>query len=123
MSNFHTTKLPTQQSTIKPLPPVPNIANLHLMGIYDTKTATLPTTQLQLTLQGTVVNTSDSTQSRALIASPDQPTKVYQIGDVVPGDAKIEKIDMHFVILDNNGQLQKLRLPSQVLPNIELPKN
>lgn len=100
-----------------------NIAQLHLMGIYDAKTADIPLTQLQLTLQGTVVVADDPTQSRALIQSPNQPTKVYKIGDFVPGNAKVEKIEQTFVLINDNGQLQKLRLPIQTLPNIQLSGN
>ncbi len=120
ISNFLT--VPTQP-VVRPVKihaPLASISKLHLMGIYDEKTADIPATQLQLTLQGTVIDVNDSTQSRALIYSPGQPTKVYKVGDLVPGNAKIEKINRQFIILNDNGELQKLSLPLQILQNIKI---
>ena len=123
IDSFRTAPTQPAPQPVKIQPPLASISKLHLMGIYDAKTADIPTTQLQLTLQGTVIITSDPTQSRALIDSPGQPTKVYKVGDLVPGDAKIEKIGQHFVILNDNGELQKLSLPLHVLPNIKLSRD
>lgn len=118
--SFQPPKTKPQAPLIKGPITTPHVANLHLMGVYDVASADIPVTQLQLTLQGTVVFLDDPTQSRALILSPGQPTKVYKVGDFVPGNAKVEKIDPHSIVLNDNGQLQKLRMPIQVLPHIQL---
>lgn len=120
VKHFEPTKLKPQAPLIKGPITTPHIADLHLMGVYDIATADIPVTQLQLTLQGTVVFVDDPAQSRALILSPGQPAKVYKIGDFVPGNAKVEKIDYHSVVLEDGGQLQKLRMPLDVLPHIQL---
>lgn len=123
ISDFRSTRVQPAPPPVTTPVATTDVAALHLMGIYDAKTADIPATQLQLTLQGTVVSVDDPARSHALIQSPGQPTKVYQVGDFVPGNAKIEKIEKDFVILDDNGQLQKLRMPVPVLPNIKLSGN
>jgi len=87
--------------------PLPNIATLHLFGIYQADLALLPKTQLDLTLTG-VVYSRRIRQSRALIAVPGQPPRWYRVAAALPGGARIEKITPAAVILKNNGVLQQL---------------
>ena len=96
-----------------------NLADLHLFGVYASNLDALPTTQLQLTLEGTIVILEAPAQSRALIASPNAPTKVYQVGDALPGNATITRIAKQYVVVDDNGMLEKLVLPIQTVTNSE----
>jgi len=108
-------------STLKPTPsisrditaikPIVNIAELHLFGRYDVGLSDLPETNLQLKLQGTLVNQQNKNFSIAIISSAKKPAKVYKIGQSIPGDAIIKEILKDEVIIDNNGTLESLRLP------------
>ena len=99
------------------IPPPIHLSDLHLFGVYNANLADLPTTQLPLLLEGTVMIVDNPAQSRALITESNEPATVYQIGDTVPGNATIERIEKHYVILNDNGALTKLALPIQMLPN------
>lgn len=112
IKNFRTDHLAiTATKTLAIVEPPLNLAHFHLFGIYDTSLKQLPNTPLQLILEGTVVFANDPTQSRALISSPNQPAKVYQINDTVPGNAKITRIEKDFIVVDDNGSSEKLALP------------
>lgn len=93
------------------VPMVADISQQHLFGQFDENLADLPTTQLQLTLQGIAMGLVDSEGSRALISTPSQPAKVYKIGERVPGGATIRQILRDRVILDDNGRFESLNLP------------
>lgn len=90
---------------------IPNIAQTHLFGRYSETLADLPQTQLQLTLQGIELAISTTQISRALIAAPNTPVKIYKVGDAVPGGAVIRHIFRDRIILDDNGRLEDLNLP------------
>ena len=98
---------------------LPSVAKLHLMGIYGGSLSALPNTQLHLTLEGTVVFTDTPTESRAMITAPNQPTEVYKVGDMIAGGATITRISKHYVVLDDNGTLQKLPLPLETFLNTQ----
>lgn len=114
----HHQKLAAQKIMATP-EPLHNLANLHLFGVYANNLDNLPNTQLQFTLEGTVVYLAQPKQSRALIAAPHQPAKVYQVGDTLPGNATITRIAKHYVVIDDNGTLEKLALPINTLQNEE----
>lgn len=99
----------------QPVEPLANIADLHLFGVYSANLDNLPTTQLQLTLEGTVVSLEAPAQSYALITAPSQPAKVYKVGDTLPGNATVTRIAKHYVVLDDNGTLEKLALPIEII--------
>ena len=99
----------------QPIEPLANIADLHLFGVYSANLDNLPTSQLQLTLEGTVVSLEAPAQSYALITAPSQPTKVYKVGDTLPGNATVTRIAKHYVVLDDNGTLEKLALPIETI--------
>ncbi|MCK4870120.1 MAG: hypothetical protein KAS93_03320 [Gammaproteobacteria bacterium] len=83
---------------------IPPIASWHLFGSYED--AQLPTTQLDLTLQGVFV--AGEGESQALISVGSGSGSLYGIGDTVPGGAKIDKILPERVILRHNGKLETL---------------
>lgn len=97
--------------------PIPNLSNLHLFGVYASNLDALPTTQLQLTLEGTIVVVKEPALSRALISTPTTPTKVYMSGETLPGNATISRIAKDYVVIDDNGTLEKLALPIPTLTN------
>lgn len=110
----HHTAITAAKSIVTPMHLQP-LAKLHLFGVYAANLDDLPTTQLQLTLEGTIVIPDMPAQSRALIASPSAPAEVYQVGNSVPGNASVTRIAKHYVVLDYNGTLEKLALPIQTL--------
>lgn len=95
------------------------LSDLHLFGVFAPSLDALPTTQLALSLEGTVVSLETPNESRALIAVPNMPAKVYQVGDKLPGNATITRIAKHYVVINDNGALGKLALPIQILKNDE----
>lgn len=99
----------------QPIEPLANIADLHLFGVYSANLDNLPNTQLQLTLEGTVVSLDVPAQSYAMITSPNQTTKVYKIGDALPGNAIVTRIAKHYIIVNDNGTLEKLALPIETI--------
>lgn len=112
----HHTKIIAAQHAEK-ITPLTHVADLHIFGIYINQTQNLPATQLQLTLDGTVVVLGAPNESLALITGPGEPTKVYHVGNALPGNATITSIAKHEVIINDNGQLQKLLLPIDKLNN------
>lgn len=99
----------------QPIEPLANIADLHLFGVYSANLDNVPTTQLQLTLEGTVVSIEAPAQSYAMITAPNQSAKVYKVGDTLPGNATVTRIAKHYVVLDDNGTLEKLALPIETI--------
>lgn len=112
LTTHHMQITATQAQPVKPLD---NIADLHLFGIYSANLDNLPVTQLQLTLAGTVVSLETPEQSYALIASSDHQTKVYRTGDTLPDNATISRIAKQYVVLDDNGALEKLVIPIETI--------
>jgi general secretion pathway protein C len=100
---------PITLPTIKAAVPTP-IAGMHLFGIYASDYNDLPETQLQLVLQGTEISKAESGLSLALIQSSSK-TKVYHVGDSVPGGATIHAIQEDRVIINDNGELERLSMP------------
>lgn len=107
------------QKIVAPPEHLHNLANLHLFGVYANNLDSLPNTQLQFTLEGTIVFLEMPKQSRALIAAPSVPAKVYQVGDTLPGNATITRIAKEYVVIDDNGTLEKLALPINTLQGKE----
>lgn len=103
------------QKTMTPPEHLHNLANLHLFGVYASNLDSLPNTQLQFTLEGTIVFVESPSQSRALIAAPNMPAKVYQVDDILPGNATITRIAKEYVVINDNGTLEKLALPINTL--------
>ena len=107
-------KIPSTATTTTSQP-TENLADFHPFGVYSAALTNLPTTQLQLTLEGTIVMLGTPDDSEALISSPNEPTKVYRIGDTLPGNATIMHIHKHYVVLNENGMMQKLPLPIETI--------
>jgi len=89
----------------------------HLFGKADKSAlgkATDPVvraTRLPLTLRGVIASDQLDT-ARAIISAPNAGELSYAIGSTLPGNAKLEEIHTHQIILSRNGQLETLLLPN-----------
>ena len=111
---------PIVTTVTQPAPaPLQNLGKLHLFGVYASNLDSLPMTQLPFILEGTVVFLDTPHQSRALVSSSSGPAKVYQVGSALPGNATITRIAKDYVVLNNNGALEKLALPIHILTSGE----
>jgi len=97
-------------STSSPAPATVSVAHAHLFGRYLASMANLPETPLPLTLQGTVLNPQHPHDAMALIKA-DGTTKLYVVGDALPGGATLNHVGRTRVVIKLNGQLQNVRLP------------
>lgn len=106
---------------------IAEIPEEHIFGKYNqVESATLPITSLQLQLVG-VIKSEPEKFSRVIISEGSKPGKVYQVGDEVSPDVKVNAIASDGVILENGGRLEKLPLqrapllfrgpPKSFLPN------
>lgn len=111
VSDFMNTKVPVLSTSRAVIKPIAQVSQWHLFGTYDDSMQSLPQTQLALTLQGTMVSPRQPQQSFAIIAAAHVPTKAYKIGDAIPGDATLERINKNQIVLRYQGQLQTLKLP------------
>ena len=91
--------------------PLPDVEQYHAFGRYVANLDNLPETQLALTLQGVVVIPNQNQAGVALISSPGTPTQLYHVGDPIPGGATLVRVLSSQIILKNQGQFQRLRLP------------
>lgn len=78
----------------------------------------LPTTNLQLTLRGAVVE-SDESKSSAVIEEPGKPAQSYRVGDNLPGNVTLHSVFSDHVVLKRNGQLETLNFPPTSKLNIK----
>lgn len=102
---------------------IASIPDKHLFGQAVAKTD-MPITNLQLRVTGIVKVESEQygTFSKAYISISGQPSKIYQIGDSLPYGVKVYDITADTVILENDGQFEKLPLPREPLKFKPMPK-
>jgi type II secretory pathway component PulC len=99
-----------------------DIGKFHWFGQYQLVDANyLPMTQLNLDLQG-ILFSANPAKTQALIAFPGQAPKVYHKGDHLLGNVIIKQILQNSVILDQNGELEKLPLKQLELQFAPPPK-
>lgn len=100
-----------------------SIADAHLFGqadveeqpevVVDEITEDLPDTRLtNLTLKGTIAS-DIAEESAAIIADGGNKEQVYYVGDPVTSGAKLHAVYATRVVLNENGQLTNLELPSE----------
>lgn len=94
-----------------------DIQNTHLFGKSLIDGGDIPISSLQLQVSSILRETSPTgqDQSRATISMGGQPAKRYQTGDLLTGNVKIYQITNDTVVLENNGELEKLPLPRKKL--------
>lgn len=91
------------------------IPEQHLFGI--SATGDMPVTNLQLRVTGIAreIDANNENISKAYISIAGSPSKIFQVGDILPDGVKIYEITSDTVILENAGQLEKLPLPREKL--------
>jgi len=123
VSNFSsiikaTSKKPVVLSTMKQTRAVDyqQIAKSHLFGdaVAGLGSTYLPTTTMQLTLEG-IFWEPNQKQREALIANSNGVAKEYHTGDSLPGNASIVKITANDVIIRKNGNYEKIEMPNNTL--------
>ncbi len=77
-------------------------------------------TQIPLVLTGIIAG-SEPQNGLAILGQTAQSTRVYAVGDNVPGGAKLHSVYSDRVIIDRNGQLESLALPHQSNPSAPPP--
>ncbi len=96
---------------------VDRLVSHHLFGKADKSALRKVTdpvvraTRLPLTLRGVIASDRPDT-ARAIISAPNAGELSYAIGSTLPGNAKLEEIHTHHIILSRNGQLETLLLPN-----------
>ena len=73
-------------------------------------TEDLPETNLQLTLRGVMAGPRDRLTS-ALVEGSDGDTKMYRLGEELPGEARLHQIHQRRIIIERNGELENLHFP------------
>jgi len=84
-------------------------------AVADASVGSAADTRLALTLRGAVLS-SDPSRSRAIIAYADSQSG-YQPGDRLldtPGTVLVQEIHQRYVMLDNNGRLEILRMDEAI---------
>jgi general secretion pathway protein C len=91
------------------------ITNAHLFGAPPRPAqdaANAPQTSMPLVLTGIIAG-NDPQNGLAILGQSAQSTRVYGVGDNVPGGAKLHSVYSDRVVIDRNGQLESLALPHQ----------
>jgi len=93
------------------------IANAHIFGFASVapspQEAGVVVQNHDLVLSG-IMAADDPRYGLAIIGQTAQSTKVYAVGDNVPGGAKLHAVYSDRVIIDRGGQLETLALPRQI---------
>jgi len=92
------------------------ITNAHLFGAAPTLKqdgANAPQTSMPLVLTGIIAG-NDPQNGLAILGPSAQATKVYAVGDNVPGGAKLHSVYSDRVVIDRDGRLESLSLPRQM---------
>lgn len=100
---------------------LPSILRANLFGLSAAPTGTnAPVTSMNLRLVSVF---AESDEKRGLAALGPGPTdiKVYKVGDVVPGGAKLYAVYLDRVLLDRSGTIEALLMPPRMGVQQALP--
>jgi general secretion pathway protein C len=91
---------------------IPSILRANLFGqsAPGPGAVNAPVTNLQLTLNGVIADT-DEKRGFALLTAPGTNTRVYKVGDALPGGARLHAVQVDRVLLDRGGTIEALPLP------------
>jgi general secretion pathway protein C len=94
--------------------PLAAIADLPLFGVLGVRTApppaAAPETRLRLRLVGLAAGDTPG-KGHAMIAESGSPERLYAVGDMIGGQARLHEVHADRVILERGGSLETLRLP------------
>jgi general secretion pathway protein C len=97
---------------------------LPLFGLYvplSANDADVKESSLNLTVVGVVLSSSGQ-DSHVILQLDNGEQKIYQVGDVVPGGARVMRITEEGVLLNRKGDVESLILPKNELLFEALPK-
>ena len=94
------------------------ITNAHLMGFTPAVVSAqdpsqAPISSVPLVVTG-IMAANDPRYGLAILGQTAQSTKVYAVGDNVPGGAKLHSVYSDRVVVDRGGHLETLVLPRQI---------
>jgi general secretion pathway protein C len=100
------------------------ITNSHLFGVAPAPAAgngaNAPQTSMPLVLTG-VIAANDPRDGLAILGPSVAATKVYAVGDNIPGGARLHAVLTDHVLLERDGRLESLALPRQLAGNAPPP--
>jgi general secretion pathway protein C len=99
------------------------IVSAHLVGVAPVERqeqGPIGVTNLPLVLTG-VIASNDPRYGLAILGPSAQSTKVYPVGDNVPGGAKLHEVYPDHVVIDRGGVLETLALPRNTAPGAPAP--
>ncbi len=101
------------------------IANGHLFGDAHAGNATqdaahAPETHVPLVLTG-IIAADDPSMGLAIVGESAAVTKVYAVGQMLPGSVKLHAVYNDRILLDRNGTLESLALPHQSVATAPAP--
>jgi general secretion pathway protein C len=90
------------------------LSRAHLFGTAPRPSGeNAPQTSMPLVLTGIMAG-NDPQAGLAILGPSPQSTKVYAVGDGVPGGARLHLVYADRVVIDRNGELESLMLPRKV---------
>lgn len=107
----------------RPTVDIAAITNTHLFGVAPVTAgngANAPQTSMPLVLTG-VIAANDPSDGLAILGSSAVATKVYAVGDSIPGGARLHAVLSDHVLLERDGHLEALALPRQLAGNAPPP--
>jgi len=107
----------------RPMVDIAGITNTHLFGVAPTPAANganAPQTSMPLVLTG-VIAANDPNDGLAILGPSSAATKVYAVGDNIPGGARLHSVLSDHVLLERDGHLEALALPHQMAGNAPPP--
>jgi general secretion pathway protein C len=123
--NLHAEVSASKQDTFIVASPKPKpVRILPLFGLYvplSANDADVKESSLNLTVVGVVLSSSEQ-DSHVILQLDDGEQKIYQVGDVVPGGARVMRITEEGVLLNRKGDVESLILPKNELLFEALPK-
>jgi general secretion pathway protein C len=107
---------PVARHSINPQLQLANIINAHLFGSAAVSTGPdAPPTTMALILAG-VIAEKDPARGEAIIGPNAAAAKLYSVGAVIGGGARLHAVYADRVLLERNGGLETLMLPRTALP-------
>lgn len=107
----------------RPAVDVAAITSTHLFGqapLAANNGANAPQTNMPLVLTG-VIAANDPNDGLAILGPSSAATKVYAVGDDIPGGARLHAVLSDHVLLERNGGLEALALPHLINGNAPPP--
>lgn len=94
---------------------IKNLHNEHLFGNAANPLGHMPISSLQFRVIGIAKVQDQPEYSKAYISIAGNSGKIFRIGDLLPYGVRVYDITDDTVILENNGQLEKLPIPREPL--------